>query len=191
MGNVSKFGQVYLLNIKMLDAEKVKVVASESMKISGGEAELVDAVPIATRKVFGKAAPLMLGSKAAGVQAAAAGAQPPAAGIAGASAEKQTPAMKKWGHITFWTGVGCLAIGGVGLGLGKAAADDYKKGDISAWDKSRNWTGVGFAALGVGAALAITGVVLWTLSPSEPESGVAIVPAWNGGDAVISIAGRF
>ena len=47
VGNISMFGELYLLNLKILDVEKIRVAKGLSRKVSGGESKLIDALSIA------------------------------------------------------------------------------------------------------------------------------------------------
>jgi len=77
---------------------------------------------------------------------------------------------KKWGHITFWSGVAMAGFGGLSASMAKSAAEDHKaSGDQAAADRSRTWAGLMYAGLGLGFAGLVTGIVLWTLSPGDRE----------------------
>jgi len=192
VGNVSKFGSAYLLNIKLLDAQKVKVIGSESVKVTGGEEELLDAVPKTTRRVFTKGARVMFPRDGAATTAGAGGGGDPGLEISRQVSRPMSPG-RLWGHITFWSGLGLAAFGGVGLWQGKSAADKYADGDMGAWDTSRTWTGMGFTCLGLGAAAMVTGVVLWLLDPGAEEHGTTAVlaPLPDGTGTAFTLTGRF
>ena len=107
---------------------------------------------------------------------------------------------KKWGHISFWSGVGVTAlVGGIGFGLGAKYADDYQSrtsGSINSLrDTSEAMTGLGYAGVALGGAMMITGVVLWVLSPGdeswwrEHQPGVGV--SGDGEAAVLSFSGRW
>jgi len=100
-----------------------------------------------------------------------------------------------WGHVTFWTGVGLVALGGVGLGQGLSLQKDYDAGDLNAESKMKAWTGVMYAGFGAGAAMMITGVVLWILAPdevswAERNNGYLEVMS-TGNGLVLSTGGRW
>ncbi len=211
VGNVSKFGKAFLLNVKLIDAQDVKVVGSASVKVTGGEEALLDAVPKTAGHVFeeGRAAmfppPPILPPEKKPEAAPPAPRPPPEETTAAAPPQSEpvpveagaTTGMVRssenfWGHFAFWGGLGLAALGGVGLGLGKAAADDYAGGDMGAWEKSRTMTAAGFASLGVGAALMATGVVLWLVDPGPPRCGTpALLTAPTAGGALLGLQGRF
>ncbi len=50
-GNLSLFGQTYLLNLKLLDVRKVEIVRGVSRSITGAEDQLVAALPEAAREL--------------------------------------------------------------------------------------------------------------------------------------------
>lgn len=119
---------------------------------------------------------------------------PPAEGanVRAALPERPMPALTLWGHVGVWSGVGCLALGAAGLGMGLKYASDFDGGDLSAEDKARTWTGVMWAGFGLGAALVATGVVLWLLAPGEaPGSGAGVGPTSDGRGLALSFGGRW
>lgn len=56
VGNVSKFDQTYLLNLKLIDVARVQVAGRVSRSLTGGQSELVAVLPAATRALFEQAA---------------------------------------------------------------------------------------------------------------------------------------
>jgi len=77
---------------------------------------------------------------------------------------------RTWGHVSFWSGVGLLVLGGVATWQAADAADAYNQSygdDKAAADRSRTWAGVMYTGYFAGAALVTTGVVLW-LSGDPP-----------------------
>jgi PEGA domain-containing protein len=107
--------------------------------------------------------------------------------------------MDKWGHASFWSGIGLLALSGVSAIEVVLNRESYKDGDWGAEDDVRTWTGVMWAGLGVGSALVATGIVLWVLAPEEAEwieewvqsqkANVAVTP--DGSGVVFSMGGRW
>ncbi len=55
-GQVGRFGDLYLLNLKLYDMRAADVPGRVIRKIKGGQTELLEAIPGATRKLFGMAA---------------------------------------------------------------------------------------------------------------------------------------
>ena len=100
-----------------------------------------------------------------------------------------------WGHVTFWSGVGFTALGGVGLGSALKLRDDYNAGDRSAKNKIVTWTGVMYAGFMAGAALMVTGAVLWNLAPDKAswvkENKGYLGVTTTGHDLVFSAGGRW
>ena len=64
VGNVSLFGKTYLLNLKLIDVEKVKVAQGLSKTIKGGEDALVEALPSAVDELMAAAHTDLTGEKA-------------------------------------------------------------------------------------------------------------------------------
>ena len=55
VGNVSRFGELYLLNLKIIDSQRVEVLVSAAERIKGGQEALVEALPAAAAELFGQA----------------------------------------------------------------------------------------------------------------------------------------
>ncbi|HOX47202.1 MAG TPA: DUF2380 domain-containing protein [Myxococcota bacterium] len=187
VGNVSKFGDTYLLNLRVIDVKKVAVVQSVSQKVEGGEAALLDATSEAVREIF-----VPLAESLAAPASAGAAPMDPAPEAEAAAPSKPMSTYTLVGHVTFWSGLGLCALGGAGLGLSMGAASDYEGGDLGAKDTSRTWAGVMWAGFGLGGALLITGVVMWLL-PEAEEAGVSAVaaPMADGDGFTLTLGGRF
>ncbi|MFC1610872.1 hypothetical protein ACFL6C_07930 [Myxococcota bacterium] len=56
VGNVSRFGETFLLNLKIIDVRRVQVAGGVSQTIAGGEEQLLVAVPGAARELIAKVA---------------------------------------------------------------------------------------------------------------------------------------
>ena len=105
----------------------------------------------------------------------------------------------KWGHVSFWSGIGLLAFSGVSAIEVIVERENYKDGDWGAGDRVRTWSGLMFASLGVGAALVATGLFLWAMAPEESEwieewvenqkASVAVTP--DGSGVVFTVGGRW
>ncbi len=188
VGNVGKFGQLFLLNLKVVDTERVRVVASISQKVRGGEEALVEALPQAARSVLGKA-----GLRNEEQSAAAGGAgKEPGPGVQ-ATPSKPMSAHATWGHAAFWTGLGLAAFGSVAIWQAEEASDDWAAtGSSGAASSHENWNGAAYTAFGVGGALMITGAVLWILDPGpEAATTVAGGPSPDGRGISLSVCGRW
>jgi outer membrane receptor protein involved in Fe transport len=55
-GNISQFGDIYLLNLKLLDAASALVLGRVSKRVRGGEEKLLDEFPDAARELFDRVA---------------------------------------------------------------------------------------------------------------------------------------
>ncbi len=191
VGNVSKFGDTYLLNLRVIDVKRVSVLQSVSQKVEGGEAALLDATSGAVREIFVPlAAELGVGAAPAPDRAAAPAAAPSAADEAPA---KPMSTHTLVGHITFWSGLGLAALGGVSVAMSMDAASDYEKGDLGAKETSRSWAGVMWAGFGLGGALLLTGAVMWLLPAEAQEAGViaGAAPSAGGDGLTLTLGGRF
>jgi hypothetical protein len=86
---------------------------------------------------------------------------------------------KLWGHITFWSGLGIAAVGGV---LMAVAIDGYGNDCMadSYYDALDRDVKMSISGYAIGGALMTTGVVLWILSPGDEawakEHAVAVRP---------------
>ena len=227
LGNISQFGDLFLLNLKLLDVDKVTVLQGVSKKIDGGQAALIDALPVAAAELM-KAAEKSMGMVAKTTTVDKPKDTPvdtpkdttvdkpkdttvdkpkdttvdkPKDTInlgSGSMTEVGTtaPARERssynlWGHITLWSGVAALGASGAFFAVSKKKANDYFDEDIiEAANASRQWAGMAWGALGLGVALAATGVTLWILEPDEPGIAATISPTPDGG-AMLGIGGRW
>jgi TolB-like protein len=167
VGNVGLFGQTYLMNLKLLDAAKVKILGAVSRKVTGGQDELLDVLPQMVRELF-------------------------EGGDWRPAVEKPSPPRPYdlWGHVTLWSGVGLVALGGVSAWQASAAGAEYDKyGKPYDRDASRTWSGVMWTGFGLGAALIATGITLWALEPSADSTTATVIPLPNG--AVFSLGGSW
>lgn len=167
VGNVGLFDQTYLMNLKLLDVQEVKLISAVSRKVEGGQGELVDVLPEMVRELFD------IKDLEPGV-------------------EKTAPSRPYnfWGHVTMWSGVGLVTLGGISAWLASDFGTAYDKwGDPRDRDVSRNLSGVMWAGFGAGAALIATGIVLWALEPEEGSTAATVIPLPDG--AVFSLGGRW
>ena len=171
VGNVGRFDKSFLMNLKILDAEQVKVVAAVARMVRGDQSALIDILGETVHELMTKAAP-------------ATGHKP---------AERKTKPMHPyvlWGHVALWSGVGCLAVGGIGAGLAGKYGTDYENGDLEAESKSETMAGVMWTGFGLGAALVTTGLVLWAMEPEDTSLLVSAAPTQDGG-FVFGLSGRW
>jgi hypothetical protein len=190
VGNVSLFGETYLLNLKMMDVGTIKVVAGLSKKVTGGEDMLIDALGQTARELIAQAQKTLIASTDPTDKPPAGdtdakppdglAVEPPEGQIEDAAPGKSS-SLKTWGHITFWTGTGLLIVGAISGGLSKAAADKYNDATQTHEERASHlddsialaagmWSGVS-----IGLALMTAGVVLWVIAPSRPESDAATI----------------
>ena len=167
VGNIGLFGKTYLMNLKLLDARQVKLLSAVSRKVKGAQDELVDVLPKMVRELFD---------------------------IRDLEPVVEKPAPPRpynlWGHVTLWSGVGLVALGGVSAWQASYAGSEYDKhGDPADRDASRTWSGIMWASFGVGAALVATGITLWALEPSDRSTTATVVPLPDG--AVFTLGGRW
>jgi hypothetical protein len=186
--NIGKIGSYYLVNVKIINVREAKVERRVSYNVQGIEDKLIRAISASVKELMtGKPATDLEDDKGAS----------PGTGLAAARVEgKLEPKTDSdpyslWGHVTFWGGVGAVALGGAAMGLSASAAGDYEAGDLGAEDTSKTWAGVMYAGFGLGAALITTGVLLWLLGPDEKQEGVvttaSVIPDTDGGGVVLSI----
>ncbi|MBW1811817.1 MAG: PEGA domain-containing protein [Deltaproteobacteria bacterium] len=100
-----------------------------------------------------------------------------------------------WGHVAFWSGLGVALVGGAGLANALVEQKNYDKGDLGAKSLMETWTGVMYAGFGTGAALMVTGVVLWILAPDQAswaeQSGGYLGASSDGNSFVLTAGGRW
>jgi hypothetical protein len=104
--------------------------------------------------------------------------------------EEATSPYSRWGHITFWTGLGAAAFGTVTGILAYNAGDDFKSGDRDSYDRSVILAGCMYTGLAAGGALIVTGIILWALDPGDEVTSVSALPT-PGGGLVLTLGGRF
>lgn len=75
---------------------------------------------------------------------------------------------KKWGHMSFWTGLG---VGGVLAGIGhigaSVTAGSFRGGDLGARDANHHLSNVAVSGWVLAGAGMATGLILWLLSPGD------------------------
>lgn len=185
---IGEVGRRTLVTVKILDVSQAKVLARASETVAGSRADLVAAVrragDRALQAISGTRLVIKLGAEPAPTAAA------PAAAVAVAS---EPMGLSGWGHVAFWSGLGALAFGGVAMGVSMQAAADFDEGDWSARGSSRTWAGVMWTGFGLGAALMVTGTVLWLVEPEQeaPATAVGAAPTAGGGGLLLGISGRF
>jgi TolB-like protein len=216
VGNVSKFGDAYLLNIKILDATNVRVIAGVSKKVEGGESQLIDALSAAAKELFAKAGPIMAEDQQK-IDKPAPGPDKTTAAATGTGAviqsDKATPAalppevttsaapswLNTWGHVAFWSGTGLTVLGTIALVVGMQKGDVYANSSLSdrerldALDKSRAWSSAMWVGYGAGLAFMATGAAFWiweaVCDSPGPTTAIALTP--DGRGLVLGLGGRW
>jgi TolB-like protein len=212
VGNISMFGDLYLLNLKILDVEKIRVAKGLSKKISGGEAKLIDALSAAARELMEgaglqpvtKPAPKpdpdpVLEKTAKAPEPPPTPPTPPVEPKVEVEEEAPSPSrpMNTWGHVTFWSGLGTTALGVACMIASMSEADIYKdsaeywEDRLDARDKSETYAGLMWTGYAVGAALMVTGIILWVLEPDEPGATATVSTTPDGQGMVFGVTGRW
>lgn len=117
--------------------------------------------------------------------------------------EKIAPPMnayKLWGHVTFWSGLGLAAFGGLATAMAGVEGDKYDNAkslgeENDAKAASRAWAGTAIAGYSLGGALMATGVVLWLIDPNgeppEKDTSIGAAPTVDGRGFAVSVCGRW
>ena len=102
---------------------------------------------------------------------------------------------KKYGYVTFFSGLGLVAFGGLATWQAKVAANDYKSGDWGAKDRNSGWTAGMGLGYGVGGALMVTGIVLFALSPGDEtwwkKHSASVGLAMDEDGKMVTLGGRW
>jgi len=103
---------------------------------------------------------------------------------------------KKWGYVSFFTGLGIAAFGGISTWQASSSANAVKAdGNWDAEDQNSLWSGLAITGYTLGGAAIITGIVLWVLSPGDREwweqHHAGIAPSPNGDGATLTLGGRW
>ena len=110
---------------------------------------------------------------------------------------------KLYGHMTFWSGLGLVALGSVFTGMTKVKMDEHDdmlgKGDVEAAqdarDTSKTYGGLAVTGYSIGGALMVTGLVLWILSPGDEawanEHLLSAGPIDDGRGFGLSVGGKW
>jgi len=177
IGNVSKFGQSFLLNLKMIDARNSVVAASISKKINEGEEALIDRLVPAIHSMFD------FWEKKYNIEGRDTNSS---SGLTIQTGSEPADSYNLWGHIGVWSGVAVVAFGGVSAYMASKYGDDYAASPSAGEkDSSRTWTGCMYASFGIGAALIATGLTLWFMAPEDSRSesaalGLGVAPTDQG-----------
>ncbi|MBI5529005.1 MAG: hypothetical protein HY897_21970 [Deltaproteobacteria bacterium] len=210
-GTVGAVGQSSVLSLSLIDVTKAAVVSRKTAVVKGEREQLLESVHKLIAELM---APVLDSARVAGVGAAEAKRNPPVSGPHPPGArkdndQKQTavktvepgPPMnpyKLWGHVSFWSGLGVVGLGGVFTGLAAGAADDFAAGGMDPVGKrdaiGRN-NALAVTCYTLGGALVATGVTLWVLSPGDEAwakgQKLALIPSVAPGGALMVMTGRW
>ncbi len=153
-GDLGRVGDFWFLNLKRIHVRNAEVIKRASRNVEGDINALLRVLPDAMAELFGKEP-----RSSAGVASKT--------GTTGVEQAYPMNPYKKYGYVTFFTGVGLSAFGGIAAWQASAKGGDYEAGDRSANSASKGWEGAMYASFAVGGAAMITGVVLWALSPGD------------------------
>lgn len=153
VGNVSKFGQTFLLNLKILDVEKIRVAKGVSKKVTGGEDMLIDALAAAAGELIEGARDHMQPETAADATTTAASAP----GDANTSASTSTTTQPDTGGATPDTdpSLDSTAADGAFPPDPPGVASEAPGRPMNTWGHAAFWSGTGLVVLG-GAAMFIS-----------------------------------
>ncbi|MBW1807520.1 MAG: DUF2380 domain-containing protein [Deltaproteobacteria bacterium] len=203
VGNISKFGEKFLLNLKIMDTEKIRIVKGVSKKIEGGEGELPDALSTAAKELIeGARAEIHPGEETPKPVPDKPIVGDPKPSLPPAIIEESLPSstLNTWGHITFWSGVGLTVLGVAATAGGIVEADRYSDDSkidtvrLEAMSAARNWTAVMWIGYGTGFALMATGAALWifdAMGDSATQTSAAVAPTLDGQGLVLTLGGRW
>jgi len=98
------------------------------------------------------------------------------------------PPGKLWGHVAFWSGIGCAGLATVSAVM---AADYGSKTETI--EDSKTWGGVFWMSTIGAVGLITTGVVLWMITPDEEPAGTTagLAPTLDGNGFTFTLSGRW
>ena len=103
---------------------------------------------------------------------------------------------KLWGHVSFWSGLGLVLVGGILNWQAGEYQDSYKQSGSSS-DRAANHALMGSAVAGyaLGGSLLVTGSVLWILDPGDEawakKNMLSIGPGADGRGIALALTGRW
>lgn len=183
-GDLGRLGSFWVLNLRRINIQTAAVIGRSSRNIEGSMDNLLRALPGAVAELFGVAAPSVALSRNEASQAV----------------YPMNP-YKKWGYISFFSGLGVAGLaGGLGTGMAKKEADSYNgahtvKAAKDARSANKRWTGTAIAGYALGGALMVGGAVLWIVSPGDrawaESHGVSTGLAPASGGLTLTLGGRW
>jgi len=198
-GNLAQFGDVFLINLRLVDANKAEAVGRSSREITGGQSELPAAVRAAVKELFRPlvgeqepAAPAASDGAAATPGAAA----PDSGEAADATVVRHAEQPSGFRVVAPWLALGltgaAAVAGGVVFGLGMkdySSMDDEFKGS-DRWsdlgDSGDTKLIAGEALFGVALAAGVATVVLFLTGGEDEAPAAAVLPLRGGAAASVS-----
>ena len=166
---VGKVGDMYVVNVKLIDTKNVQVEQRVYEKVEGRVEVLLD--------TFKKIVPRLFSSV-------------PFADEASEGGPSMWRSPRTWAYTTLIAGAALAIFGGVSTGMAVHAVADKPQWTIDDANSSRMWAGLMYTGYGAGAALLITGASLWLISGhSAAPVAATIVPTENG--LALSLGGRW
>ena len=108
------------------------------------------------------------------------------------------PGQRAAGQGVFVTGLAVAAAGGIVAAIGGAVGGNVQPQegtgfvhpkDLNSAVTGRTLTTAGFIGVGVGAATAIVGAIVWGTAPAKPKTEISVSPMAGG--AMVQVGGRF
>jgi TolB-like protein len=166
-GSVGIMGAQYIITLKLMDANNVKIVERATEQVKKDEDVVVAEIKRMVDAIMG---------------------------IKGAPVETPGSVYEPWGMAGTFGGAAILLVGGVFSAVQKQSVDGYQSAkDPNALKDARDKAGLyGNVALGcyiAGGAIAATGAVLWIYSSTVSTGKVALVPSAGPGSAALVLLG--
>ncbi len=155
-GDLGRMGDYWILNLRRINVRTATVIGRSGKQIKGDVNALIEAIPNAVAELFGKSstAPPKPETASKPVDQVETSDKPPMS------------TLNKAAFGTFFSGVGLVALGGIGHWQMDKAKSDGAAGDPDAEDSFNTWKGVAATGYAIGGALMATGAVLWILDAS-------------------------
>ncbi|MBI5525843.1 MAG: hypothetical protein HY897_05870 [Deltaproteobacteria bacterium] len=165
-GSLGAVGTASVLSLTLVDVSRAEVLAKKTAVVKGQREQLLSEVHKLMKELM---EPVL--NEVGEPRRSAATSAPVSRATPSARTEVSAPMhpYALWGHVSFWSGLGVAAIGGVMTGLASSANNDYKSGKdpSGAWDAVDRYNAFAVTGYSIGGALMATGVVLWILSPGD------------------------
>jgi len=197
-GSIGVFGDKYIATLKLIDASDVKVIERQTAMIDRTENALLSAFGQIVDIVMGvQTSPLVLAASEKPVNKAYDEAQAEKKKNPYVKLEYPMNPYKKWGHASFWPGLGIGLSGMIFTALAAKANDDYKNGKDPVGNRSlvSSYNKAAISMYCIGGALMVTGIVLWSLSPGDEawakKHQVAAGPVFDGEFSGFAMAGKW